>query len=392
MKRDETWTRATMAILFPLVLLTIPACEEAGDSAETATADLGIINGEPISTDEFPSACQIIFQGTLIMGQYEMPTTMPMCTGTLVAPEVVMAAAHCVEEDLITMGFGEIEDALYCVTFEEDQTWMMDQQYQGNAPLPDDAVCGSHWIGHPDFDVNSMTDGPPANNNDVSLIFLDEAITDRDFAYVPQPGEGDQLVEQMTVDIVGYGMETADQNPWNPDPNLANHRMWAETFINELGTHEMQIGDDATTGRKCHGDSGGPTYATLDTEFLVHERVIGITSRAYSAQEDCNIGGVDMRVDAFLDWFEEQFELACDEGWIDECDEPGLPVPPTEAEGDDDAADDDAADDDAADDDDDDDGGEACQCRLHGPGLPPSAVSAALLPALLGLLAARRRS
>jgi Trypsin len=368
----------------------LPACSELDDLAGAEQLDSGIINGEPISTDEFPSACQIIFQGTLVMGQQSIPMTAPMCTGTLVASDVVIAAAHCVNEDLITMGFGEVEDALYCVTFEEDQTWMSDQQYQGNPPLPDDAVCGSHSVGHPDFDINTMVDGALANNNDVSLIFLDEPITDRPFAYMPQPGESDQIVEQMTVDIVGYGMETADQSPWNPDPNLANHRMWAETFINELGTHEMQIGDDATTGRKCHGDSGGPTYATLDTDFEIHERVIGITSRAYLAQEDCNIGGVDMRVDAFLDWFEDEMINACDEGWRTDCDEPGIPVPPTESTGDDDAADDDDDDDDAGLDDDD-DGGEACQCRVHGPGLPPAASATAILPLLLTLLALRRR-
>ncbi len=306
-----------MKPLAPLTLaLVLCGCE----SLELATTEAGIINGEPISTDEYPSAAQLIVQGSA-----DTQYTMPICTATLVAPDVALSAGHCVDPMLIGLN-----DMVFCVTFLEDQTWMGSQT---NPPLPDDAVCSSGYVQHPDFDVMSMPPDGLSNYNDVSLVFLEEPIFDRPFAYMPDEAEAEQLVEQMEVDIVGYGM----QDPY--DTSVINERYWAHTFINELAEFEMQVGSDASTGRKCHGDSGGPTYVDVDTELVESRRVIGITSRAYAAMEDCNMGGVDMRVDAFLDWIEEAMIQACDDGLRTECDEPGILRPPLPDVGDDDDAD-----------------------------------------------------
>ena len=359
-----------------------------------------IINGEPIGSDEFPSAGQLILSGHVSLFGYEMDMTQPMCTGTLIAPDVLLSASHCVEEFFVTFGMGELTDALYCVSFEEDLSWMADMDtYQGNPPLPEDAVCSSAWVQHPDWDVEQLMTGAAeglGNWYDLSLIFLDEAIEDRPHAYLPDEDEGQQLYEQMEVDIVGYGQRDPEpMDPWNPDPEAAYKRYWAHTFINELGEHEMQIGSDNTTGRKCHGDSGGPTYVDVETDLSVAQRVIGVTTRAYSASEDCNIGGIDMRTDAFLDWIDEELRAACEDGTRVWCEEPGIIRPPEVAgdDDDDDTADNDDDDDDTADDDDDegdddvegeDDG---CQCAV---GEVRYTTSTALLALGLGLLIRRR--
>jgi len=353
-----------------------------------------IIHGEPIGTDEFPSAGQLILSGHVSLFGYEMDMTQPMCTATLIAPDVLLSASHCVEEFFITFGMGELTEASYCVSFEEDLSWMADMDtYQGNPPLPEDAVCSSAWVQHPDWDVEQLMSGAAeglGNWYDLSLIFLDEAIEDRPHAYLPDEEEGQQLYEQMEVDIVGYGQRDPEpMDPWNPDPDAAYKRYWAHTFINELAEHEMQIGSDNTTGRKCHGDSGGPTYVDVETDLSVAERVIGVTTRAYSASEDCNIGGIDMRTDAFLDWIDEELRAACDDGTRVWCDEPGIIRPP-EVEGDDDDDDDSAGgddDDDIVGDDDDDDGEDGCQCAV---GDARYAAPGALLLVGVGLLMRRR--
>ncbi len=304
-----------------VVALALCGCE----SQTLARSDLGIIHGEPIGSDEYPSAAQLIVQGSMDVGGGPIPATMPICTATLIAPDVALSAGHCVDPLLIGL-----QEMVFCVTFEEDQTWMMDPSYQSNPPLPDDAVCSSGAVQHPDFRVDAMPPDGLSNYNDLSLVFLEDAIEDRPFAYMPDEAEAEQLVEQMEVDIVGYGM----RDPI--DTSTINERYRAHTFINELAEFEMQVGADSSTGRKCHGDSGGPTYVDVETELTESLRVIGVTSRAYAAMEDCNMGGVDMRVDAFLDWIEEAMIQACDDGLRSECDEPGIPRPPLPDEGDDD--------------------------------------------------------
>ena len=54
--------------------------------------------------------------------------------------------------------------------------------------------------------------------------------------------------------------------------------------------------------------------------------VIGITSHAYN-EEDCKIGGVDTRIDFWLEWIDLQMRAACDEGKRSYCTQPGIPTP-----------------------------------------------------------------
>ncbi len=394
-----------------LIAALVAAGLLGGCEAPLATEHAGIINGEPIPSAEFPAAGQLIFSGTYRMGPQQMPLTVPICSATLVAPDVVLTAGHCVDAMLITGGQGWVEDARYCITFEEDQTWMMEPQYQYNAPLPDDAVCSTGFVQHPQFDVMALQTAGNGLGNlfDLALVFLDTPVTDRPFAYMPTGGEGSQLVAGMSVDIVGYGQRSIEQDPWNPDPDDANQRYWAQTTLNEVGSWEMQVGSNAASGHKCHGDSGGPTFAVVDTTLVESERVIGVTSRAYNVQVDCGMGGIDTRVDPHEAWIDDAFRDACQQGLRSECDDPGVPVP-DEASGDDDdddgGDDDDAADDDAAgdddatgDDDDDDDCGadaddddDACDCPESGGcalAVAPRRVSASMpwLAVFVGVIA-----
>lgn len=59
--------------------------------------------------------------------------------------------------------------------------------------------------------------------------------------------------------------------------------------------------------------AGGPSYMNVETDFTENERVVGIISYAYD-KEDCIKGGVDTRVDAWLDWIDEQMRAACTDG------------------------------------------------------------------------------
>jgi len=375
----------------PLALFL--SASTAGCGAPVFESQQGIINGDPIDSFEFPAAGQLIFQGTYRMGPQGMPLTVPICSATLVAPDVVLTAGHCVDELLITGGQGWVQDPSYCVTFEEDQTWMMDPQYQYDAPLPADAVCSSGFVQHPQFQMMAMQN--PGNGlgnlNDIALVFLGQPIHDRPFAYMPTGAEGDQLVAGLEVDIVGYGQRSIEQDPWNPDPDDSNQRYWARTTLNEVGAWEMQVGSNAASGHKCHGDSGGPTFALLDTQLVESERVVGVTSRAYNVQVDCGMGGIDTRVDPHVDWLDAAFRDACDQGLRDECDDPGIPVPDEAGTGDDD---DDTSDDDddAASDDD------ACGCPDAGgcsvaagsPALDGQVLAALLAASLAGAWRRRR--
>jgi MYXO-CTERM domain-containing protein len=326
-----------MRALIAAILLT-PALALAGTSQQA------IINGEAIDSDEFPSALQIILQGA---SQLTGGATVaqPSCTGVLIAPDVVLTAAHCVDPLPLTLGFVEAEWYTFWISFDEDHSDMIGGTSQPSEP-PDGAIEAAGWEDHPDFDMANFEDsgGELSKIDDIALIFLSEAVTDVPFSYLPDASEADEIEVDLTVDIVGYGQrDVGSGNPFEPpEPGSVGVRYWTETFINQTHEYELQIGDGPETGRKCHGDSGGPTYAMIGSRGDDLERVIGITSHALNAEEDCNVGGVDTRVDAYIDWIDETMRAACDDGTRVDCANEGLPDP-GEAIGDDDDA---AADDD----------------------------------------------
>jgi MYXO-CTERM domain-containing protein len=137
--------------------------------------------------------------------------------------------------------------------------------------------------------------------------------------------------------IAGWGQQTVTASQFEaPPPGTVGVKVCAESFVNEVGTHEMQIGADSTTSRKCHGDSGGPTFMDIETDHARSRRLVGVTSHAYDA-EDCNKGGVDTRVDAWIEWIDTEMFAACDNGTRSWCEvkgviDAGFYDPPTPAD------------------------------------------------------------
>ena len=95
----------------------------------------------------------------------------------------------------------------------------------------------------------------------------------------------------------------------------------------------MKIGETAEDVRKCHGDSGGPSFLRVTTDSTEATRVIGVTSHAYDMTDCKQTGGVDTRVDYYLDWIQQEMEDRCADGtrvWCEETGIPAIPPPPEE--------------------------------------------------------------
>jgi MYXO-CTERM domain-containing protein len=315
--------RAAWTTLIGLTSLTfgIAGCGGSSmDLADTST-EQEIINGELCAKDEHPTAVGIIVDATIDLGGFgTIPIRTLMCTGTVIAPDVVLTAAHCLDATGLTMGYGEVLDEKYYISFESDLSGMSQGMESQTLPeLPADAVQASGWQAHSDFSLDEMTGvAGPGVFNDLGIMFFDQ---DLGVAPMPviTPAEVDNLTANTEVVIVGWGQQ--DPNPQAPDS--VGQKVCALSFINEVGSHEMQVGSDLASSRKCHGDSGGPTYLNLGDAGW---RLVGVTSHAYD-QEDCNKGGVDTRVDAYLDWIDSQMVSACDDGTRGWCDVDGI-IPP----------------------------------------------------------------
>ncbi len=283
-----------------------------------------IINGEDASADDYPMTGGLLVNGTLELdgfGSYPL-TDMFICSSTLIAPDVVLTAAHCVDPYALTYGYGDLLDGSYGWTTEADLT-----MYDGTADrdLPAGSGTSFDWTMHPDWNMNALGMGL-AQNSDIALVFLAEPLLDVQPAILPTAEEAAAIEEGLEVVVVGWGQQSATDMWETPPAGSIQIKQMGTSHVAEVADYEFQVGKVESDVRKCHVDSGGPSFAMIG-EGDEPMRLVGVTSHAYDTTDCFETGGVDTRVDFYLEWIDAEMRARCEDGTRSWCDEPGLLTP-----------------------------------------------------------------
>lgn len=176
-----------------------------------------------------------------------------LCTATLVGKLTVVTAGHCVHPGA-------------------QHRFVAGNKYWGVASI----------LRHPRYDERA--------NNDVGVVRLAQAppLTPASITTVP-PERGQRLT------LLGYGATNTS------GAGASSKRIGKNSVAALTSTRIIISGSGGDKANLCFGDSGGPSFATIDgTDVLVgiHSTIAG----------SCGFQGHDMRVDVYANWIQAAAE------------------------------------------------------------------------------------
>jgi len=221
--------------------------------------DESVVGGTVVPAGRWPDAVAVLAQTAA-------------CTGTLIAPDVVLTAGHCIG----------VHPELVIVNTTDYAT------HGGEAIGVTKAVAYPSWEDR--YDVGVLVLAHPASTPPRPIA---SSCTAKD------------LVRGHSVEVVGFGLTTKTGTGNNSRLHQAKLVVSDATCADAAGCApavapggEFAAGGDGTDA--CFGDSGGPIY--LD------DALIGVVSRGLDAPgQPCGNGGIYVRADApkVVAWIEK---------------------------------------------------------------------------------------
>ncbi|MBK9073137.1 MAG: trypsin-like serine protease [Myxococcales bacterium] len=268
MPHNLTTPVACIAAILPGLLL---ACTEAPSGATLERTAQAITGGVEVNSSEFPA---VVLVRLLDVSQ--------MCTGTLIAPDVVLTAGHCFDD--------------YLSNNVEVRVGVTNSAVSGGDTFEID-----HWVVHPNYQLTSFSIA-----HDVALVFLTTPVPGVTPVALARAAELATPAETGTM--VGYGRPNIEGT--SGVLRAAYDRPIATCDRVEEIIAEVTGGAVASYAEasfvcwerlegigKCRGDSGGPTLVDVAGALTI----IGVASQSDATCEYYSIDAEVASELAFID-------------------------------------------------------------------------------------------
>ena len=208
----------------------------------------------------------------------------PICSGTLIAPNVFLTASHCTQYFTSTLA---PEGYTAYVSFDKSIPF-------GNLTSTKTKLLAvQSVVTNPNYNQSQSDSG------DIGVLILQSNVKGITPATLPTCGLLDQLVAQnglkdAVFTAAGYGLQNRVVGggvPYFQDVNPIP-RMYAFSSFNSLNGGYIRLSQNPATGNggTCFGDSGGPNFLTVNGQQIL--AAITITGDSV-----CRSTNVDYRLD-----------------------------------------------------------------------------------------------
>lgn len=251
-----------------------PASDNSLAHAGALDSSSEIIGGTPVQKDAVISKS--------IVAIYDAAKR-TMCTGSLIAENVVLSAAHCVGKNpksmiiIFSVNTDEVMDSVTSLAdlFKDPRVRQVESAVVSSVWIARQRALTARMIANPGQPL-TLTEAETKNTGDISVIkFSGKAPAE----YVPAKFLTDSslLKNGATVTLAGYGYTDGAKRTGTGELR----EVQVQIHNAEFSQSEVTL-DQTHAAGACHGDSGGPAYISVNGQQLLW----GITSRGIDDKND----------------------------------------------------------------------------------------------------------